>query len=903
MKEFKNITSNPDFIASIQECEKQISPILQKYLTNFPDYTDHSIDHSKTVLEYAFYCIGDNIQYLTEDEKYILIMAGYLHDIGMCPTKEDKKWIIDKYSINDNAEYVDLIRNIHHELSFKFIVENWDKLKIPNKKYARAIGLVAMGHRKVNLFDFDIFELEYIVKGGMEFVCLPYLAGILRLADELDITNDRTPDLLFNKYYPENKISRAEWEKHRANYFVNFKNDRIIITAECTDLNVYYGLIDQKNKIESVLKDFHKLLRLLPTDRANLLIKYHQIEHNVEAKGFLPKKIGFSFDFQNTFNAFIGRNLYDSDFVAIREVIQNAIDSCLYKKSLNKTFNPEISISFIDNQLIVNDNGLGMDYFIIENYFAKLNSSYYQQSKISKNYESISQFGVGVFSYFLLCDYFDVETKSNNNEAIKFRVTKNADNSFYFFDDASREYDGTTIKLHLNEILDFNDIIKQVEFYFTYIEIPLVLSDKNGNHYEINKKKYKIEKTRLIAENVNLLAKDRIPEIDVIECEQYADIFEGIVNLFVVRKDNQIKPESLFKVIDKYTYSNYKIYQKGIFVRDFRSLFLNYTVGTINLKKKQILNISRNGFKNHKFLDEVISTFEKDIINQVFISWEKETTETKHKLSTDFVDEYIKIDQYDEGLVTLLKQYWIVKIYKDDVIQYIKFEELFSIESFILLNEFSAFSRFGRRDVNEREISLLFKLFNVPIVIVFNSEVTEKIIKLSELLSFSIQMVASSENHFIKINTVKKGILQRNSLVRKNSIPFEGDNSIIAYPNISVSKYFNSNHPIIAHIIQKASIINKNSAQENLYEELLSRIDDFIFNYHLHPSIGGLDEVIKKSNSILKHINSLANENFKLKKTDFPKWVLNYEKRMRETEKKRKLTRNKKHRTDSTKSE
>ena len=868
-------------------------------MTNFPDYTDHSIDHSKTVLEYAFYCIGDSIQYLTEDEKYILIMAGYLHDIGMCPTKDDKKLIIEKYEISDDTEYIDLIRNIHHELSFKFVEENWEKLKIPNKKYAKAIGLVAMGHRKVNLYDFDLYELEYIVKGGMEFVCLPYLAGILRLADELDITNDRTPDLLFNKYYPDNKISRAEWEKHRANYFVNFKNDRIIITAECTELSVYYGLIEQKNKIETVLKDFHKLLRLLPADRANLLIKYHQIEHNVEAKGFLPKKIGFSFDFQNTFNAFIGKNLYGSDFVAIREVIQNAIDSCLYKKSLNKTFKPEINISFIDNQLIVNDNGLGMDYFIIENYFAKLNSSYYQQSKISKNYESISQFGIGVFSYFLLCDYFDVETKSNNNEAIKFRVTKNADNSFYFFDDASRDQEGTTIKLHLTEKLNFSDIIKQVEFYFTYIDIPLVLSDNNGNHYEINKKKYKIEKTRLIAENVYILAKDRIPELDVIECEQNGDVFEGIVNLFVVKKENKIKPESLYKVVDKYSYSNYKIYQKGIFVSDFRSLFLNYTIGTINLKKKQSLNISRNGFRNSNVLDEVISSFEKDIIKQVFKSWKKEPAEIKHKLSTDFIDEYIKINQYDEGLVAILNQYWIIKIYKDDVIQYIKFGELFSLESFVLLNEFSALNRYRRRDINEVEISKLFKLLKEPIVIIFNSDVTEKIIKLSELSSFRLQMIASNENHFIKINTDKKSIVHRTSLIHKDSIPFEGDNSIIAYPNISVSRYFNSNHPLIKHIIQKESIINKNSAQKKLYEGLIEIIGDFIFDFHLHPSLGRLDEVIKKSNSILEHINSFASENFKLKKKDFPKWVLKYEKQMRETEKKRKLTRNKKHRADS----
>jgi len=43
--------------------------------------------------------------------------------------------------------------------------------------------------------DFDIYELKKTVRTGNEFVCMPYLACLVRFGDELDITNKRTPEI------------------------------------------------------------------------------------------------------------------------------------------------------------------------------------------------------------------------------------------------------------------------------------------------------------------------------------------------------------------------------------------------------------------------------------------------------------------------------------------------------------------------------------------------------------------------------------------------------------------------------------------------------------------------------------------------------------------------------------
>jgi hypothetical protein len=49
----KKIEGNSVLTAGTQNCETQVTPILQGFITNFPVYTDHAINHSKSVLGYV----------------------------------------------------------------------------------------------------------------------------------------------------------------------------------------------------------------------------------------------------------------------------------------------------------------------------------------------------------------------------------------------------------------------------------------------------------------------------------------------------------------------------------------------------------------------------------------------------------------------------------------------------------------------------------------------------------------------------------------------------------------------------------------------------------------------------------------------------------------------------------
>lgn len=113
-KILERIKRNATLFSSVNNCGKEVTPILQTAITNFPEYTDHSIVHSKRVLEYATYLLDTELEKLNDDEVYVLIMAGYLHDIGMCPTKAMRIEINENLKVKNGEEtFEDYLRTIH----------------------------------------------------------------------------------------------------------------------------------------------------------------------------------------------------------------------------------------------------------------------------------------------------------------------------------------------------------------------------------------------------------------------------------------------------------------------------------------------------------------------------------------------------------------------------------------------------------------------------------------------------------------------------------------------------------------------------------------------------------------------------------------------------------------------
>ena len=879
-KLLKKVEGNSILIASIQNCEVEVTPILQGFITNFPEYTDHSINHSKTILGYVDHLLNTEVEKLNEDEAYILIMAGFLHDIGMCPTNEMKANIIESASFKESGKkFEDYLRDIHHKVSYQYVTTFWKELKIVNQTYAEAIALVGMGHRKVELLDFELYNPEFVVKSGSEFVCLPYLAGVLRLADELDITNDRTPELLYNQYFPSNRISKAEWEKHKANYFVSFNKPTIKITSKCFEKDLYYALLKQYNKIDEVIKYLQKIVYTLPQNERRLKIDFLKLEKAIKTSGFTPKEIGFTFDLQNTINTFIGENIYKNKFVAIRESLQNAIDTCRYRKQLSKdSYIPEISITLKEEKLIISDNGLGMDEFIVENYFAKLAKSYYTETQVSKEFEAISQFGIGVFSYFLLCDFFDVETKREDKPALKFRVTKNAENYFHFYDTVEKTTVGTTITLFLSSQLSFDELLDQVKYYVRYFEHPVLVScgDRmekvNFHGFELNQ--LKMLGKGLMGSGIDREYYETIKSLELVDAQLNNDNSEGRIGLLFSKNELgkfvPIKDYDTFKSFDS---SNIELSQKGIFVGNIFRPGIKNLLGKINLKHKNQIDIGRYHIQNQKLINFVVKEFIEEILEKVFNNWESFNAFKRVELTTDLLQFYFC--DYHSHNIDLVERFYgklFFTVFTGERIEHLPLLNILKFEEFAIVHEDTPF--FHQYLYNYHNVDEIFNDLKVPLVLQNRGDVAEFLLEICKSKEYNIKINETKKHWFYQINTQILAPEEYNLLSYRYCAYKFNSRHVCAYPHLSIDTVFNRDHEIVKYFISNKQEISKSQGQSHLFDEFFKELSGFIWKIHSGTSKpkDPMSE-IRFLNSILDNLNNYLGSSFSISEKDFPIWV------------------------------
>ena len=195
--------------------------ILSNYKLIFPEFTDHTEMHSLNVIDFCNKIIGSEISKMNPDEIYCLLVSCYFHDTGMGISEKDYAEFLEQIDFGDYFETHDgtnkrrVIRDFHNEFSGRFIAKYADLFDIPSKEHLRAIIQISRGHRKTDLTDTDAYPVALSVPNG-NTICLPYLAAIIRLSDEVDITAARNCNLLSE--IPENvsEMQKMEYRKHDA---------------------------------------------------------------------------------------------------------------------------------------------------------------------------------------------------------------------------------------------------------------------------------------------------------------------------------------------------------------------------------------------------------------------------------------------------------------------------------------------------------------------------------------------------------------------------------------------------------------------------------------------------------------------------------------------------------------
>ncbi|VUT25735.1 MAG: heat shock protein 90 [Candidatus Methanolliviera sp. GoM_oil] len=505
--------------ATVKNVAKQAGAILSRIPVIFEEYTLHDISHSENVIKNMWKFIPEEVKAkLNALEIYLLILSAYLHDVGMAVSKDEEDKIlkseeflkfrdkherevdlIEKYKEEGNTRaaefyekqiFMDYIREHHHERSYDYIMNNYNGekgLKIDDESHARVIAKICRAHRLdiKDLEDKSKFDRDYSLEGN--FINLQFLAVCLRLGDTLDADKRRAPKILKEFINPRNPTSKQEWEKHLSVPEVGITEEKIKINATCKSPRYQRGLLELVRKVENEREDIIRLLKDNPpaiSDKYYLTLK--GVEQNIETDGtYIYNDFKFSLDNDKIFNLFMGTSLYTEKTVALRELLQNSIDACRCRKAKEAEYEGKISYQLVKEntdegeirKIIVKDNGVGMDDYVIENYFMRIGESYYQSRDFKKEgiqFSTISVFGIGILSCFMMADKIEVETLKEGREPRKVEIENYSD--YFVTRKGSRTELGTTITLFLKEDVEV-DLIDKLKVYARHVEFPVYIDD------------------------------------------------------------------------------------------------------------------------------------------------------------------------------------------------------------------------------------------------------------------------------------------------------------------------------------------------------------------------------------------------------------------------------------------
>ncbi len=236
----------PDLHRHVVDSVVVLQNMLDSFLTWFPEFTDHSTLHSMDVLDFCNQLLGEQVWQLTLPECYVLVMACYLHDVGMGVTRSNFEAFTNQIDLgsyremNPQASTPEIIRNFHNEYSGLFIRRYADLFDIPSEELLFAVIQISRGHRKTDLYD----ESEYYdIETPDGVIRTAFLSALVRLADEIDVGADRNSELLFDISGLTKQKDIDIFGTHESIRKVEVTADEIILHTKLKEPR-YSGLVD-----------------------------------------------------------------------------------------------------------------------------------------------------------------------------------------------------------------------------------------------------------------------------------------------------------------------------------------------------------------------------------------------------------------------------------------------------------------------------------------------------------------------------------------------------------------------------------------------------------------------------------------------------------------------------------
>lgn len=376
----------------------------------------------------------------------------------------------------------------------------------------RDLALLCESHTRDDIADTQKYKVSqpYGESEG-ETVNLQYVAAILRTVDLLQITKNRAPSVLYQVINPTDPLSQVEWRKQGAvrsvrpmpgfdrdgNASIDAQSNTIEVHAQFQHADGFFGLTSYLAYAERELLASHAAIAKSASKTTRpLKFPWRFIDQtNIEATGFLTESFGFTLDQQKILDLLTGHTLYNDTSVVLRELTQNALDAVRLQQTAETaatSYCPQIRIKWASQTrvLTVEDNGTGMSQDVIVNHLLKVGSSRYQDPQFREkhpDFSSISRFGIGVLTAFMVSDDVEITTCSPEDEKAR-RISLRSVHGKYLIKLLDKELDrhqigvvphGTSVRLIIRPTAMMRDVLENAKMWlmFPRCEVSVQIDD------------------------------------------------------------------------------------------------------------------------------------------------------------------------------------------------------------------------------------------------------------------------------------------------------------------------------------------------------------------------------------------------------------------------------------------
>ena len=556
---------------------------LKTVIKNMPEFTLHDDTHIYNMLTIIGKLIPqEKLRKLSTPDLFMLIISVLLHDIGMAP---DEKYILAWKNQLSEAEYDETLieereKFARFRLTYTHQVEDIERLR-EEQEFSKAqliedyiiTEYIRMTHSirareiiakywagKIVYQDTDLTEdlaticfshnesYTYLLQmenfrvcGQDEYLCIPFVAVVLRLADIIDFDPKRTPSVLFSHLAVKNPVSLIEWKKHQSINAWTISSKKLLFSAQCGHPAIEAAILAFCDQIDEELRNGTVILSNLSDDGMDIDVDVYKIllPPQVDRRKIQAKK----------------DKLYGKPEVALRELLQNSIDACLLRQKLSELweieYTPKVKVSLYTKNNIdylqVSDNGVGMNQHIIDSYYTNVGCSYYSSREFSElmasfksSFTPISRFGIGILSCFMVCDSMEVTTRHIRerfecDEAL--HISIEGYESLFVISDSDKKEPGTDTILRLRSVhpwdrMNENQFIQCIKTIVPNPAVQIEIETEKGKESYTSAYFDELDLEPLLDYSWNNTKNVRKIDIDL-TCEEYGFKGRGCIGILV----------------------------------------------------------------------------------------------------------------------------------------------------------------------------------------------------------------------------------------------------------------------------------------------------------------------------------------------------------------------------------